>query len=95
MKTLLVLGTRPNQLRIIRQAKERGLRVVAIDPDPSPAATEQADKVYTRDLADLDACVAIARHESVDGVLTAGADFPVPAVAKISGRCLSSISSPS
>ena len=83
MKTLLVLGTRPNQLRIIRHAKRRGLRVIAIDPDPTSNPAELADQVYARDLADLDACVAIARRESIDGVLTAGADFPVPAVARI------------
>lgn len=83
MKTLLVLGTRSNQIPIIQYAKQRGLRVVAIDPAPSPKATELADRVFTHDLANVDACMAIARRENIDGVLTAGADYPVPTAAII------------
>ncbi len=83
MKTLLVLGAGMAQLPLIRAAKEDGLRVVTIDPDPLAPGHLIADHAHFHDLADNAACLEVARHYLVDGVITLGADFPMPLLAEI------------
>ena len=83
MTTLLVLGARMAQLPLIRAAREDGLRVVTVDPDPGAPGHSIADHAHIHDLADSAACLEVARHYPVDGVVTLGADFPMPVLAGI------------
>ena len=82
-RALLVLGARLNQLPAIRHARSRGLRTIAIDPDPDAPGMAMVDDAYVADLADLETCVEIARQANCAGVFTLGADYPIPLLARI------------
>jgi len=81
--TLLILGAGPAQTPAIRLAKQLGLRTLAIDPSPEAEGFAFVDERHVFDLADTENCVAVASKAKVNGVLTLGADYPVPMVAKI------------
>ena len=83
---LLVLGARKAQLALVRRAREMGLEVAAVDPDPGAPGLELADYSYSIDLADVDGCYEIAVEHSVAGIVTIAADYPVPTVAALSAR---------
>lgn len=85
-ESLLVLGGTAQQLPVIEAAQRRGLRVVAIDPDPEAPGSAVVEKFVVSDLADVDACLAIAREARPIGVLTFAADYPVPMVARIAAE---------
>lgn len=81
--TLLVLGARRTQKPAIIAAKEMGLRVIAVDPLPDAIGFGYADEAEVFDLANVDACLEIARRNRVNGVMTLAADYPVPTVGAI------------
>ncbi len=84
MKTVLFVGAGPHQLRAIRYARERGLRVVAVDRNPDAPGLLAADAGEAIDFTDVGAVVEAARRHSVDGALTVSADRAVPVVAAVS-----------
>lgn len=83
MTSLMFLGAREMQVAAMKRAKERGIRVVAVDPDPCCQGASLADVFLQRDLGDIPFCVSAATEHDVKGVLTVAADFPVRTVAAI------------
>src|SRR5919206_671363 len=83
MKTVLFVGAGRHQRRAIRQARERGLRVVGVDRNPDAPGLAEADAGEVVDFTDVDAVIEAARRERVDGVLTVSADRAVPVVAAV------------
>jgi len=71
------------QRGVIETAQRRGLRVVAIDPDPNAVGLALADEAHVADLSNIDLCTRVAERARVSGVLTFGADYPVPSVAAV------------
>jgi biotin carboxylase len=86
MKTVLFVGAGRHQRRAILQARERGLRVVAVDRDPDALGLAAADVPETVDFTDVDAVAAVAERHRVDGALTVSADRAVPVVAEVTER---------
>ncbi|MGZ8687352.1 MAG: ATP-grasp domain-containing protein [Gaiellaceae bacterium] len=86
MKTVLFVGAGRHQRRAILQARERGLRVVAVDRNPEAPGLQVADVGEAVDFTDIDAVTEVARRHRVDGVLTVSADRAVPVVAAVTER---------
>jgi len=86
VKTVLFVGAGRHQRRAIMQARDRGLRVVAVDRNPDAPGLAAADVPETVDLMDVDAVTEIARRHAVDGALTVSADRAVPVVAMVTER---------
>lgn len=83
---LLVLGAGPAQIGLLRAARERGLHVIAVDRDPGAPGFRYADKravVSTEDEPGVD---RLARAESVHGIVSPGADWPVGVAARVAER---------
>ena len=83
MKTVLFVGAGRHQRRAILQAREHGLRVVAVDRNPDALGLQVADIAEAVDFTDVDAVAEVARRHAVDGVLTVSADRAVPVVAAV------------
>ena len=82
-QTVLFVGAGRHQRRAIEQARSRGLRVVAVDGDPSAVGLAVADAAEVLDFRDVEGVIDIARRHSLDGVLTISADRAVPVVAAV------------
>ena len=83
MKTVLFVGAGRHQRNAIVRAKERGLRVLAVDRNPDALGLKIADGGFVVDFSDVDAVLEAVAGESFDGVLTVSADRAVPVVAAI------------
>ena len=81
--TVLFVGAGRHQRRAIEGARERGLRVVAVDRNPEAPGLAAADAGVVVDFGDVAAVAEIGRRERVDGVLTVSADRAVPVVAAV------------
>ena len=86
MASVLFVGAGRHQRRAIAQARDRGLRVVAVDRNADAPGLALADAAEVVDFADVDAVEAVARRQEVDGVLTVSADRAVPIVATVAER---------
>ena len=86
MPTILFVGAGRHQRNAIRQARERGLRVVAVDRNADALGLGLADVAEVVDFVDVDAVEAAARRHGVDGALTVSADRAVPVVAAVAER---------
>jgi biotin carboxylase len=86
VSSVLFVGAGRHQRRAIAQARERGLRVVAVDRNPEAPGLALADVSEVVDFADVDAVVDVARRHDVDGALTVSADRAVPVVAAVTER---------
>ena len=86
VKTILFVGAGRHQRRAILQARERGLRVVAVDRNPDAPGLAVADVPETVDFMDVDAVTEVAERHGVDGALTVSADRAVPVVAAVTER---------
>ncbi len=86
MASVLFVGAGRHQRRAIARARDRGLRVVAVDRNPDAPGLALADVAEVVDFADVDAVEAVARRHGVDGVLTVSADRAVPVVAAVTER---------
>ena len=86
MPSVLFVGAGRHQRRAITQARERGIRVVAVDRNPDAAGLEAADVAEVVDFADVDAVENVGRRHGVDGALTVSADRAVPVVAAVTER---------
>ncbi|MGI8421392.1 MAG: ATP-grasp domain-containing protein [Gaiellaceae bacterium] len=82
-KTVLFVGGGRHQRRPILYARERGLRVVAVDRNADAPGLVEANVPVAVDFSDVDAVIAVAREHGVDGVLTVSADRAVPVVAAV------------
>jgi biotin carboxylase len=83
VKTVLFVGAGRHQRRAMRSARERGLRVVAVDRNPDAPGFAEADVAEPVDFTDVEAVTDVARRHSVDGALTVSADRAVPVVAAV------------
>jgi len=86
MKTVLFVGAGRHQRCAILQAREQGIRVVAVDRDSDAAGLKVADVAEAVDFSDVDAVTEVARRHAVDGALTVSADRAVPVVAAVTER---------
>jgi biotin carboxylase len=82
-KTVLFVGAGRHQRRAILQAKDMGLRVVAVDRNPDAPGLQEADIAKVVDFADAAAVVKATAKIKLDGVLTVSADRAVPVVAAV------------
>lgn len=83
MKTVLFVGAGRHQRRAILQAKERGLRVAAVDGDRDAPGLKEADIAKVVDFSNVEAVLKATARLKLDGVLTVSADRAVPVVAAI------------
>src|ERR671937_2252485 len=83
MKTVLFVGAGRHQQRAIAQARERGLRVVAVDRNATAPGLRDADAGEVLDFRDVGGVTDVARRHHVKGVLTVSADRAVPVVAAV------------
>ncbi len=79
----MFVGAGRHQRRAIRYAKERGLRVVAVDQNPEALGFQEADVGEPVDFTDVAGVTEVARRHSIDGALTVSADRAVPVVAAV------------
>ncbi|HUF00941.1 MAG TPA: hypothetical protein VMN35_00820 [Gaiellaceae bacterium] len=83
MRTVLFVGAGRHQRRAIDHARDRGLRVVAVDRNAAAPGLALADTAEVIDFTDVGAVTDVARRERVHGVLTVSADRAVPVVAAV------------
>jgi biotin carboxylase len=83
VKTVLFVGAGRHQRRAILQAKERGLRVAAVDRNPDAPGLKEADIAKVVDFSDTEAVLKATARLKFDGVLTVSADRAVPVVAAV------------
>ncbi len=86
MPTVLFLGASVSQLAAIRQARESGWRVVAVDGDPSAVAFALADVAEPTDFNDLERVIEIGRRHAIDAVVAISSDRAVPIAAAVAER---------
>lgn len=86
VSSVLFVGAGRHQRRAIAQARERGLRVVAVDRNPDAPGLALADVSEVVDFADVDAVEDVGRRHEVAGALTVSADRAVPVVAAVTER---------
>ena len=86
MSAVLFVGAGRQQRAAIVQARERGLHVVAVDPDPHAPGLAHADASEVAEIVEPDAIEEIARRYAVAGVLTIALDVAVPVAAAVTER---------
>lgn len=83
MKKVLVIGAGFLQDFVICKAKAMGYEVLAVDGNPNAVGFRHADKYQAINIVDEKACLAYAKAEKIDGVLTAATDYGVLTAAYI------------
>lgn len=83
MKKILIIGAGFLQDPVIRKAKEMGYQTLAVDADPNAVGFRHADRHAVINIVDEKACLAYAKAEKIDGVLTAATDYGVLTAAYI------------
>jgi len=83
VQTVLFVGAGRHQRRAIVQAKERKLRVAAVDRNADALGLREADIAKVVDFSDVDAVLKATARVNIDGVLTVSADRAVPVVAAV------------
>ena len=82
-KKLVMLGGGFLQCFVINKAKQLGYEVHVLDANPQAEGFKYADAYAVINIVDEEACLAYARSENVDGVLTAATDYSVLAMSRI------------
>ncbi len=82
----MILGAGTLQAPLFDAARERGLRTIAVDAREEAPASARADFSYRCDLADFDACLRIAQHHKVAGVIGFAVEYPLPTLARLSAH---------
>ncbi len=77
MKKILIIGAGFLQSFVIKKAKSMGYETLAVDADPKAVGFAFVDKYEVIDIVDETACLAYARKENINGVLTAATDYGV------------------
>lgn len=85
-KKLLMLGGGFLQCFVIKKAKQLGYEVHVLDANPQAEGFKYADAYAVINIVDEEACLAYARSENVDGVLTAATDYSVLAMSRIASN---------
>jgi len=76
----MVVGAGPDQLRAIRLAQEMGVRVAAIDRNPSAVGARVAEEFAAVSTDDKQGALAFARDARPDGIMTLVSETGVPVV---------------
>lgn len=84
MKKVLFLGAAAFQIPPIRYALERGYYVITCDNVPENPGHALAHYSYNISTVDMDAILAVARREGIDGILAYGSDVSAPTAAYVS-----------
>lgn len=74
MKKLMILGAGIYQVPLIKKAHEMGLYTIVISIPGDYPGFEFADKIYYENTTNAEAVLKIAKHESIDGIITTGTD---------------------
>lgn len=77
MKKILIIGAGFLQSYVIKKARDMGYTTLAVDANPDAVGFSYADKHAVINITDEKACLAYAREERIDGVLTAATDYGV------------------
>lgn len=85
-KKILMLGGGFLQCFVIKKAKQLGYEVHVLDANPQAEGFKYADAYAVINIVDEEACLAYARSENVDGVLTAATDYSVLAMSRIASE---------
>lgn len=80
MKKVLILGAGIYQVPLIKKANEMGLFTIVCSIPGKYPGFALADKVYYEDVTNYEAILQIAKNETIDGIITAGSDVPVPSI---------------
>jgi biotin carboxylase len=83
VQTVLFVDAGRHQRRAIEQARDRGLRVAAVDRNAEAPGLASADVAEVVDFTDVARVVEVARRVGADGALTVSADRAVPVVAAV------------
>ena len=83
MKKVLIIGAGFLQDFVIQKAKKLGYETLAVDANENAVGFQHADKHAVINIVDEKACLAYAKQEQVDGVLTAATDYGVLTAAYI------------
>lgn len=83
MKKILIVGSGFLQSFVIQKAKSMGYETLTVDADPHAVGFPFADKHAVINIVDEKACLAYAKKENIDGVLTAATDYGVLTAAYI------------
>lgn len=79
---LLILGAGEMQVPIIKKAKEKGIKTLVADINPTAPGIPFADDFFVVSTLDYDSLLSISKKEKIDGILTTS-DAPVNVVSKI------------
>ena len=82
-KKIMILGAGILQLPAIKQAKNMGLEVVAVDMNPNAIGFQEADKSLVISTIDIEAVLQAAKEEHIDGIMTLASDMPMRTVAVV------------
>ncbi|AEE20750.1 protein of unknown function DUF201 [Dokdonia sp. 4H-3-7-5] len=82
-QSILIFGGSILQRSLILKCKNRGLRTIVIDPDPNALCKKEATVFEIVDGQDYEKTLAIARRESICGVITAASDKPLVMMARV------------
>lgn len=85
-KKLLMLGGGFLQCFVIKKAKSMGYEVHVLDANPEAEGFKYADAYAVINIVDEEACLAYARQEKIDGVLTAATDYSVLSMSRIANE---------
>lgn len=83
MKKILIIGAGFLQDFVIQKAKSMGYITLTVDADPHAVGFAHADGHAVINIVDEQACLAYAREQQIDGVLTAATDYGVLTAAYI------------
>lgn len=83
MKKVLIIGAGFLQDFVIQKAKSLGYIALAVDGNPNAIGFQHADRYAVIDIVNEEACLAYAKQEKIDGVLTASTDYGVLTAAYI------------
>ena len=84
MRKFMILGASILQLPAIQQAKEMGLKVVAVDMDPNAIGFSETDiEKEVISTIDIPAVVEAAKRHDICGVVTVASDMPMRSVAAV------------
>ena len=83
-KTIMILGASILQLPAIKQAKEMGLNVVAVDMNPNAVGfKEEGIEKEVISTIDIPKVIEAAKRHKIDGIMTLASDMPMRTVAAV------------
>jgi len=85
-KKILILGAGYHQVPLIERAKELGYDTIAISNIEHDVGRSVADHFFQISTVDMEAVLALAQKEKVDGIITIASEVAAPTVAFVAER---------